>query len=104
MYNTYNSCTTNTKKGKQLSVSNFLDEFQKKCNNEETYTLDELKKFVALSFKDAVKKTNVKREPSEYNKFMSEEIKKLRQEFPDTDVKELMKKVAVKWKEHKANC
>lgn len=104
MDNTDNSSTNNKKKGKQISGSKFLDEFQKKCNNEETYTLDELKKLVALSFKDAVKKTNVKREPSEYNKFMSEEIKKLRQEFPDTDVKELMKKVAVKWKEHKANC
>jgi len=104
MDNTDNSSTNNTKKGKQISGLKFLDEFQKNCKNEETYTLDELKKMVAVSFKDSTKKTCVKREPSEYNKFMSEEIKKLRQEFPDTEVKELMKKVAVKWKESKANC
>ena len=42
MDNTDNSSTNNTKKGKQISGSKFLDEFQKNCKNEETYTLDEI--------------------------------------------------------------
>lgn len=98
--NTDNTELSN-KKGKKITGSKFLELLEKNCDSDGTYNLDELKKLVTTAFKDATKKTTTKREPSEYNKFMSEEIKKLRQEFPDTEVKELMKKVAVKWKESK---
>ena len=46
-------------------------------------------------------KPKVKREPSAYNKFMSEELKKLKFDNPGVKQADLMKMVATKWKEAK---
>ena len=93
---------------KVLSIFNsFLDE-------NKTYTLDEYKKFITLSYKDAIKKTkskyrsgdgeqSVKREPTKYNIFIREEMLKLKETNADIPYKELMKLAAKNWNEHKNN-
>jgi len=93
---------------KVLSIFNsFLDE-------NKTYTLEEYKRFIILSYKDAVKKQknnsrsgdgeqSVKREPTKYNIFIREEMLKLRETNSDIPYKELMKLAAKNWNEHKNN-
>lgn len=89
------------KSAKKISGNKFFEEFNKLCLNEEEYTLDELKKHLSAAYKQAAKKVTVKREPSAYNKFMKEELPKLRKENPDKEIKHLMKLVAEKWKANK---
>jgi hypothetical protein len=89
------------KSAKKISGNKFFEEFNKLCSHEEEYTLDELKKHLSAAYKQASKKVTVKREPSAYNKFMKEEITKLRQENPNKEYKELMKLVAEKWNANK---
>lgn len=89
------------KSAKKISGDKFIEEFNKLFSHEEEYTLDELKKHLSTAYKQAGKKVTVKREPSAYNKFMKEEIIKLRQENPDKEYKDLMKLVAEKWNENK---
>ena len=89
------------KSAKKISGNKLFEEFNKLCSHEEEYTLDELKKHLSTAYKQAGKKVTVKREPSAYNKFMKEEITKLRQENPNKEYKELMKLVAEKWNANK---
>lgn len=42
-----------------------------------------------------------KRAPSDYNKFMAKEYKKLKAENPDLKATEIFKKAAANWKNHK---
>tara|TARA_Y100000389_G_C16973480_1_gene276816 strand:+ start:138 stop:464 length:327 start_codon:yes stop_codon:yes gene_type:complete len=89
------------KSGKRISGDKFFEEFNKLFSHEEEYTLDELKKHLSVAYKQAGKKVTVKREPSAYNKFMKEELPKLRKENPDTEIKNLMGLVGEKWKANK---
>ena len=86
---------------KKVSGDKFFEEFNKLCSQDENYSLDELKKHLSAAYKQAGKKVTVKREPSAYNKFMKEEITKLRKENPDKEYKDLMKLVAEKWNANK---
>jgi len=91
-----------TKKStKKISGDKFFLEFNKLFSQEKEYTLDELKKDLSTAYKNASKKVIIKREPSAYNKFMKDEITKLRQENPDKEYKDLMKLVAEKWNKNK---
>ena len=85
-------------------TSQILKSFQEKVNEENEYTLEELKKLLAEAYKEgkAKKQKREKKEPSKYNIFIKEEIAKIRKENPDVENKQLMSLAAAKWKEHKA--
>lgn len=61
---------------------------------------DELKSKVDNMSKGTIKK---KREPTDYNKFVGEECKKLRVKNPDMLHTEIFKLAVDKWKENKAS-
>lgn len=73
--------------------------------NKDDYTLDELKKLLTESFKECKsKKKNPnaeKKEPSQYNIFIKEEIQRIKAEDPNVDTKQLMSMAASRWKQHK---
>ena len=92
---------SNDKKVIKISCEKFMEEFNKVISTGEDYSLDELKKLVAKSYKQVNKKSPVKREPSLFNKFMAEEMKKLKVDNPEKKQPELMKLAVEKWNEAK---
>lgn len=91
---------------KVLSIFNsYIDE-------NKTYSLDEYKKLIVLSYKETLKKNKktssslkdeprIKREPTIYNIFIREEMQKLKEQNKDIPYKELMKLAAKKWNDQK---
>jgi hypothetical protein len=79
----------------KMSELKFDDETQKKF--EEVLT-SMVYKPDSSSSKNVVKK---KREPTAYNLFMKDMIKKLREEHPDIDKTDLMKRGAQEWQKQK---
>lgn len=92
---------SNDKKVIKISCEKFMEEFNKVISTGEDYSLDELKKLVTKAYKQVNKKSPVKREPSLFNKFMAEEMKKLKVDNPDKKQPELMKLAVEKWNEAK---
>lgn len=87
------------------SIKMIIDEFVKAIDTEKEHTLDEMKKVLTETYKTLrkkkVKNPLEKKEPSEYNIFIKEEMKKIRLEEPSVDNKVLMSKAASRWKLHK---
>lgn len=92
---------SNNKKVIKISCEKFMEEFNKVISTGEDYSLDELKKLVTKAYKQVNKKSPVKREPSLFNKFMAEEMKKLKIDNPDKKQPDLMKLAVEKWNEAK---
>lgn len=71
--------------------------------SKEDYTIDELKKILTNAYKSLKKKKTEgeKKAPSEYNLFIKEAIKKIKEENPDVDRKNLMPMAAKRWNEYK---
>jgi hypothetical protein len=95
---------------KTVDAKRILDIFSSSLDVTKAYSLDELKKLVTQSYKDAAKKKKggskenaVKRAPTKYNIFVKDEMAKLREEYPDKEFKELMKMAAEKWNENKGD-
>jgi len=91
-----------------------LSIFKSYIDENKTYTQDELKKMIVLSYKEAIKKNknkskssdgenSVKREPTKYNIFIREEMLKLKETNANIPYKDLMKMAAKNWNEHKNN-
>lgn len=71
-------------------------------NNE--YTKNELCIILNTVYKEVYSKKNVKREkrpPTKYNNFVSENMKKIKEEFPELTRQDLMKKIGELWKKQK---
>tara|TARA_B100000795_G_scaffold261136_1_gene237629 strand:- start:4002 stop:4331 length:330 start_codon:yes stop_codon:yes gene_type:complete len=95
--------TTDNDKKKVIKISGekFMEEFNKIIDTNEEYSSDDLKKLVVKAYKLVNKKSHVKREPSIYNKFMAEELKKLKADHPEKKQPELMKLAVKKWNDNK---
>ena len=71
-------------------------------NNE--YTKNELCIILNTVYKEVYTKKNVKKEkrpPTKYNNFVSENMKKMKEEFPELTRQDLMKKIGELWKKQK---
>lgn len=95
---------------KTVDAKKVLDIFSSSIDVTKPYSLEELKKLVTQSYKDASKKKKggskenaVKRAPTKYNIFVKDEMAKLREQYPDKEFKELMKMAAEKWNENKVD-
>lgn len=97
----HSKALSNNKKVIKISCEKFMEEFNKVISTGEDYSLDELKKLVAKAYKQVNKKSPTKREPSLFNKFMAEEMKKLKVDNPDKKQPELMKLAVERWNEAK---
>lgn len=84
-------------------TSKILDDFMQTVDKNNNYSLDELKKLLSEAYKGGKKKkaTTEKKEPSEYNIFIKEEIAKIRKDNASVDNKQLMSLAASRWKEYK---
>lgn len=102
------------KKDKKISEKEFMekvvDTFINSLDMKEDYTLRELKHFITGAFNmhyHIPKKINnedkKKREPTEYNKFVSSKMAQLKEEQPTMSARERMKEVGKLWREHKSS-
>jgi hypothetical protein len=120
-------CENNAKKEnnkKCPDTKKVISIFNSYVNENTDYTLDEYKKMLTISYKEANKKHKkksqvckntensnseegadcevcVKREPSKYNIFVREEMLRLKETCEEVPYKELMKMAAKKWNEIK---
>ncbi len=78
----------------ESTIQKQLAAMQKKINSLE-------KKLAAFESQTPRKKEKVKREPSAYNKFMSSEGTKIKNERPDLDQPSVMREVAKRWNAQK---
>lgn len=98
---------TSVKTQKTVSGKKVIDIFNSSIDVSTDYSLDELKKHLSNAFKTATKKSKrentEKREPSQYNIFVKNEMHKLKEQYPDKPNKEIMSMAAALWKENKNN-
>lgn len=104
-----------------MTTANIMNEFHKKIDITRDYDLKEMTQVLSDVYK-SIKPTKKgkttqkkccpsdddsdkheeepvqKRVPTAYNKFMSERMKAIKQENPDTNAKEIMKMASVEWK------
>lgn len=84
------------------NTKELIEKFNERVDVEKQYTKNELCAILNDVYKDVYskkKKSTVKREPTKYNIFVSENMKKLKEENPDLTRQDLMKKVGELWRE-----
>lgn len=90
---------------KKNNTKKIIDSFVASVDSNNPYSLEELKKLLSEAYKLSKKKKSKdnaeKKEPSQYNIFIKEEMNKIRKESPDVDNKKLMSMAAARWSEHK---
>jgi len=85
-------------------IKNVIDTFLSEIDYDKKYKLNELRGILNESYKKTKsKKTVVKKAPSEYNIFVKEQTKELKEKNPELDNKEIFKKTAELWNEYKKN-
>ena len=85
-------------------IKNVIDTFLSEIDCDKKYKLNELRGILNESYKKTKsKKTVVKKAPSEYNIFVKEQTKELKEKNPELDNKEIFKKTAELWNEYKKN-
>lgn len=101
---------------KNVSGKKIMDCLRLALDEENEYTIDDIKKIAVNAFKEASKigvgkkrivKVDsdgvvIKKLPSKYNLFIKDEMTRMTTEFPDTERKELMKLAAKNWNDSKA--
>ena len=101
---------------KNVSGKKIMDCLRLALDEENEYTIDDIKKIAVNAFKEASKigvgkkrivKVDIdgvviKKLPSKYNLFIKDEMARMTTEFPDTERKELMKLAAKNWNDSKA--
>jgi hypothetical protein len=80
-------------------TSSIIDKYRKQIHEELAYTKSELAKlqrtvFIPVNHKEDRKK----REPTKYNLFVKEQMPLIKEEFPDLNRQDLMRKVGEMWK------
>jgi hypothetical protein len=79
-----------------------IDKFNSIVDINKEYTKNELCAILNEAYKEVNKKTEkTKRQPSKYNLFVSENISKLKEENPELNRQDLMRKVGELWKKQK---
>lgn len=85
-------------------IKNVIDTFLSEIDYDKKYKLNELRGILNESYKKTKsKKTVIKKAPSEYNIFVKEQTKELKEKNPELDNKEIFKKTAELWNEYKKN-
>ena len=83
-------------------IKNVIDTFLSEIDCDKKYKLNELRGILNESYKKTKsKKTVIKKAPSEYNIFVKEQTKELKEKNPELDNKEIFKKTAELWNEYK---
>ena len=79
-----------------------IDKFLQDIDYDKKYKLNELNDMLTNSYKSVKEKKVVnKKTPTEYNIFVKEKTKELKEQFPDLNNTEIFKKTAELWNEHK---
>jgi len=92
---------------KKITTKKWLESFVASIDISKEYSLEDVKKVLAESYKSVKKTKKVKveggekRKPSKYNNFVKEQMRKIKEQNPDKDNKEIMSIAASLWKEHK---
>jgi len=92
---------------KKINTKKWLDTFVSSIDVSKDYSLEDVKKILTESYKSVKKTKKVKtedgekRRPSKYNIFVKEQMRKIKEENPNKDNKEIMSIAASLWKEHK---
>ena len=84
----------------------FIDKFNEAVDINKEYTKNELCIILNTVYKEIYSKNNTKKEkrpPTKYNIFVSENMKKMKDEYPDLSRQDLMKKIGELWKKEKNN-
>jgi len=86
------------------STKDVIEKFNEVVDINKEYTKNELCLILNTVYKEVYSKKNVKKEkraPTKYNIFVSENMKKMKDEFPDLSRQDVMKKIGEFWKKHK---
>ena len=81
-----------------------LEKFNEAVDINKEYTKNELCLILNTVYKEVYSKKNEKKEkrpPTKYNIFVSENMKKMKDEFPELTRQDLMKKIGEFWKRQK---
>ena len=82
----------------------FIDKFNEAVDINKEYTKNELCIILNTVYKEIYSKNNNKKEkrpPTKYNIFVSENMKKMKDKYPELNRQELMKKIGELWKKQK---
>lgn len=85
------------------STKQIIDKFNEAVDINKEYTKNELCIILNTVYKEVYSKNNKKekRPPTKYNMFVSENMKKMKDEYPDLTRQDLMKKIGELWKKQK---
>jgi hypothetical protein len=81
-----------------------VEKFNEAVDINKEYTKNELCLILNTVYKEVYTKKNVKKEkrpPTKYNNFVSENMKKMKEEFPELTRQDLMKKIGEVWRKQK---
>lgn len=76
-------------------TAKFKKNFIENVDKSKTYTLEEYHKIITMAFNSTKEKTV--RNPSQYQIFMKDRMKELKQENPDKNARDIMKLAASEW-------
>tara|TARA_B110000003_G_scaffold275967_1_gene320251 strand:+ start:21640 stop:22062 length:423 start_codon:yes stop_codon:yes gene_type:complete len=86
------------------NTKDVLEKFNEAVDINKEYTKNELCLILNTVYKEVYSKKNVKKEkrpPTKYNNFVSENMKKMKEEFPELTRQDLMKKIGELWRTQK---
>jgi len=86
------------------NTKDVLEKFNEAVDINKEYTKNELCLILNTVYKEVYSKKNVKKEkrpPTKYNNFVSENMKKMKEEFPELTRQDLMKKIGELWRKQK---
>jgi len=86
------------------NTKDVLEKFNEAVDINKEYTKNELCLILNTVYKEVYSKKNVKKEkrpPTKYNNFVSENMKKMKEEFPELTRQNLMKKIGELWRKQK---
>jgi len=86
------------------STKDVVEKFNEAVDINKEYTKNELCLILSTVYKEVYSKKNVKKEkrpPTKYNNFVSENMKKMKEEFPKLTRQDLMKKIGELWRKQK---
>ena len=86
------------------NTKDVVEKFNQAVDINKEYTKNELCLILNTVYKEVYSKKNVKKEkrpPTKYNNFVSENMKKMKEEFPELTRQDLMKKIGELWRKQK---
>ena len=86
------------------STKDVVEKFNESVDINKEYTKNELCLILNTVYNEVYSKKNVKKEkrpPTKYNIFVAENMKKMKEDFPDLTRQDVMKKIGEHWKKQK---